>query len=66
MTPAQVRSCLNKVGLSNTTEAALVIGTDPATVRRWKQLGTDGCNAILLKVMASGKITIQDVEQAHD
>lgn len=66
MTPTQTKASLAKAGLGSTAEASFVFEADKATVRRWKQFGTDGCNAILLRLLASGKITIQDIEAVHD
>lgn len=65
MQPSQVRKAFAKLGLGMSAMSRL-FQTGRTTVYRWQDDGTDGCNAILLRLLASGKITIQDVEQCHD
>jgi len=65
MKASHVKKHLETIGLPE-VRAAYVFQTQPVTIKRWERFGTDGCNAILLRLLASGKITIQDVEQAHD
>ncbi len=64
LTSKKARAAVDASG--GTTRVAKAVGQNVSTVRRWKQFGTEGTSAILLRLLASGKITIQDVEQAHD
>lgn len=43
-----------------------LLQTGRSTVYRWRDGGTDGCNAILLRLVLSGKISVKDIEAAHD
>lgn len=65
MDAKQVSKTFAKLGLGPTAISKLLQVTR-MTVWQWRQDGTTGANAVLLKLLASGKITIQDVEQAHD
>lgn len=65
MTPEAVNAALDKIGLGMTALSRL-LQTGRSTIYRWKEGGTDGCNALLLRLVASGKVTIEDVEEAHD
>ena len=64
VTPKATRAAIN--GHGGTSVVARATQQNRSTVKRWKQNGVDGPPAILLRLLASGKITIQDVEQAHD
>lgn len=65
MTPSKTRAVYDKANLG-TADAARLFKTNRSTIKRDKQSGASGTRAILLRLLASGKITIQDVEQAHD
>jgi len=65
MKAKQVQKTLIDLNLGP-TQSEQIFQTSRVTIWRWRQDGTSGANAILLRLLASGKITIQDVEQAHD
>lgn len=64
MTALQLRNLLRRLGLSEAATAKLVGASDGRTVRHWKA-GTRAvpeCVAILIKLLAAGKITAADIE----
>ncbi len=67
MTANQFRAALDRLGLSQ-LEAARILDANGRTVRRWalgeRSIPTGA--AILLRLMVAGKITVKDVETAHD
>lgn len=65
MTANQFRSAIAKLGLSQVAAARLV-GADPRTARRWAldERPVPECVAILLRLLAAKKITIEDIESA--
>ena len=65
MTANQFRILLGRVGLSQLGAARLLTVGD-RTARRWAETGVDGPPAILLRLLATGKITVNDIEAAHD
>ncbi len=60
----QVKTTIEKLGLNNKAVAEL-LGVTRQTIWAWRQNGAEGTSAILLHLLAAGKITIQDVEAAH-
>lgn len=65
MKPKETRDTIETIGMSMSGLARL-LKTGRTTPYRWMEDGTTGSNAILLRLLASGKVTIKDVEQAHD
>jgi len=65
MTANQYRAALAKLGLSQ-VGAARLLGVNEATSRRWARYGVTGVPAVLLRLLAKGKITVEDVEAAND
>jgi hypothetical protein len=64
MTAKQFQTAIDRLGLSQ-VGAAKLFGADPRTARRWA-LGERSIPepiAILLRLMLTGKITAQDVEE---
>ena len=65
MTANQYRAALAKLGLSQ-VGAARLLRINEVTSRRWAKDGVTGTAAVLLRLLVKGKITIADVEAAHD
>lgn len=67
MTPKQFRSALERLQLSQ-LGAARLVKADGRTARRWAlgERAIPATVAILLRLLMAGKITIADVEAAHD
>lgn len=65
MKASEVQRVFALMGMGPSAMSKL-LQTGRSTVYRWKDDGTDGCNAILLRLMIAGKISIADVEKAHD
>lgn len=67
MTPAQFRSILSRLGLSQLGVGRL-LGTGERTPRRWASGESDipAPVAILLRLLASKKISISDIERERD
>lgn len=65
MKSSEVQKVFVLMGLGP-TDMSKLLQTGRSTVYRWKDGGTDGCNAILLRLLIGGKISIQDIEAAHD
>lgn len=63
MTANQFRTAIDRLGLSQ-VGAARLFGADPRTGRRWAlgERPVPGCVAILLRLLVTGKITIEDVK----
>jgi hypothetical protein len=63
MTPKQFQAAIDRLGLSQ-VRAAKLFGADPRTARRWAlgERDVPECVAIVLRLLLSGKITIEDVE----
>lgn len=65
MTANQYRAALAKLDLTQ-VGAARLLGVNEATSRRWARYGVTGTASVVLRLLASGKITIKDIEAAHD
>ena len=67
MTANQYRAALAKLGLSQ-REAGRLLEVDERTSRRWAldERPIPQMAAILLRLLAAGKITVKDIEAAHD
>jgi hypothetical protein len=65
MTANQFRATLDRLGLSQ-VGAARLFGADPRTARRWALGERDipETVAVLLRLMAAGKITAEDIDAA--
>lgn len=67
MTATQFRNTLDKLGLSQLA-AARLLQVDGRTARRWvsgeRSIPSDV--AILLRLLTTKKITVEDIEAAHD
>ena len=62
MTSTQYRAALAHLGLSQ-VGAARLLGVNGATSRRWAARGVTGTAAILIKLLAAGKVTVQDIRK---
>lgn len=62
MTAQQYRSALAALGL-NQEAASRLLAVHHATARRWAARGVTGTAAILLRLLAAGKVSIQDVRE---
>jgi len=65
MTANQYRAMLDRLGLTQ-AGAARLLQIGERTARRWATEGVEGTAVIILKLLASGKITTADVEACHD
>jgi hypothetical protein len=65
MTANQYRAALDKLGLTQ-VGAARLLDVNEATSRRWARYGVTGTAAIVLRLLATGKITVKDIKAAHD
>lgn len=63
MTPRQYRSAITTLGISD-DDAPTVLGVSRITAFRWNRSGITGTAAILLRLLMSGKITVDDVAKA--
>lgn len=65
MTANQFRTALARLDLSQ-VGAAHLVGADPRTARRWAldERSVPTSVAIILRLLAAGKITLDDVERA--
>lgn len=65
MTPADFRSCLSRLGLSQ-TGASRVLGVADRTIRSWLtgERAVPEPVAKLVRLMASGAVTAEQVEEA--
>lgn len=66
MTANQFRAALGRLDLSQ-AGAANLVGADPRTGRRWAlgERQVPQCVAILLRLLMSGKITVDDINGAR-
>lgn len=64
MTANQYRAALSHLDLTQ-VGAARLLGVNEATSRRWARHGVTGIPAILLRLLAAGKITAEDIEAAQ-
>lgn len=64
MTANQFRAALSRLELSQ-LGAARLLRVGERTARRWAEHGVDGPPAILLRLLAAGKVTIEDVEAVN-
>ncbi len=62
MTAKQYRAALADLGLTQVA-AARLLGVNDATSRRWAAHGVTGTAAILLRLLATGKVAIEDVRE---
>lgn len=67
MTANQYRAALAKLGLSQ-REAGRLLEVDERTSRRWAldERAIPQMAAILLRLLVAGKVTVKDIEAAHD
>jgi hypothetical protein len=65
MTANQYRAALSRLDLTQ-VGAARLLGVNEVTSRRWAKSGVSGTVAILLRLLIAGKITLEDIEKAHD
>ena len=67
MTANQFRSALARLELSQ-LGAARLLGADGRTARRWAldERPVPATAAILLRLLLAGKISVKDIEAAHD
>lgn len=65
MTANQYRAALTRLDLTQ-VGAARLFGVNEVTSRRWARYGVNGTPAILLKLLITKKITVKDIEAAHD
>lgn len=65
MTANQYRAALAKLELTQ-VGAARLLDVNEATSRRWARHGVTGTAAIVLRLLAAGKITVRDIEAAHE
>ena len=65
MTANQYRTVLSRLDLTQ-VGAARLLDVNEATSRRWARYGVNGTPAILLRLLAAGKISVKDIEAAHD
>lgn len=65
MTGEELRAVLTKLGLSQLAAGKLLV-KNGRTIRRWVQDGIndDPVAAVLLRLLAAGKVTVADVERA--
>jgi hypothetical protein len=61
MKPNEVRRAFEKTEL-NMSALSQLLQTGRSSVYRWQEEGTDGCNAIVLRLLLTGKITPKDIE----
>lgn len=64
MTANQYKTLIAKLGLLQTEAGPLLNCTD-RTSRRWARDGVTGTARILWRLLASGKVTIEDIEEAR-
>lgn len=64
MKPAEVKQAFKALG-PNMSAISRLLQTGRSSIYRWQEEGTDGCNAILLRLVRNGKITTKDIENAH-
>lgn len=66
MTANQFRTALSRLKLSQ-LEAARIVKAEGRTVRRWAagDRSVPECVAILLRLMQTGKITAEEIKEAH-
>ncbi len=64
MTANQYRAVLRRLGLTQ-VGAARLLGVNEATSRRWARYGVTGTAELLLRLLAAGKITVEDIEAVH-
>lgn len=62
MTAKQYRAALAALGLSQAA-AGRLLDVHDATARRWAAQGVKGTAAILLWLLAAGKVSIKDVRE---
>ena len=67
MTANQFRTALNRLDLTQ-VGAARLLGADDRTARRWAldERPVPPAAAILLRLLLAGKISVKDIEAAHD
>jgi hypothetical protein len=67
MTAKEFRAVLDKLGLSQMDITRLLhLEKGGRTARRWAERGVVGPAAILMWLLADGKITIKQIEKNHD
>lgn len=68
MTHNQFRSAIKRLGLSQPQAGRLLGAKGERTPRRWAsgEIPVPAAAEAILRLLLDGKITIQDVEQAHD
>ena len=67
MTANQFRAALARLELSQ-LGAARLLGADGRTARRWAlgERSIPPAVAVLVRLLAAGKVTVKDIEAAHD
>lgn len=65
MTANQFRTLLGRLELSQ-LGAARLLRVGDRTARRWAESGITGPAAIVLRLLAAGKITVKDIEGSHE
>ncbi len=67
MTANQFRAALARLELSQ-LGAARLLGADGRTARRWAlgERSIPPAVAVLVRLLAAGKVTVKDIEGAHD
>lgn len=61
MKATEVKRAFEKTELGMSALSRL-LQTGRSSVYRWQDEGTDGCNAIVLRLLLAGKITTKDIE----
>ena len=62
--PAELRRILDKLGIT-LTELASLCRIHPVSARRWGSTGVpDGPAAVLIRLLADGKVSVRTVERA--
>jgi hypothetical protein len=65
MAPDEVKQAFAVIG-PNISAISRLLQTGRSSLYRWLDEGTDGCNAILLRLVRAGKITADDIEAAAE
>ena len=63
MKPAEVKRAFKRID-DNMSKVSRILQTGRSTIYRWQDHGTDGCSAILLRLVLDGKVTATDIEAA--
>lgn len=64
MTANQFRAALTRLGLSQ-LDAAKLFEVGERTARRWAEVGTTGPVSILLRLLVTGKVSVEDIRNAR-